>query len=198
MKSLLLLALFAVSVQAAQADILANGDFADGTAHWKGDHLTALDTPSQGIVLKLNPKSWTKIAQTFNTRENSLDYEITYSFTAETTFHFDPTPTATVWPVSLNSLTGMYFKTPLTITPGNWLVMMADPASNLLTYCEITQKLGSADSMTITGTIPKLEAHEEKTLILALPPGDGEITVTHIKLSPTAAAEPAAPQPQSP
>src|SRR5258708_38830555 len=84
MKGFLFALLTLASMISLQADILANGNFTNGRAHWKGD-AQDLDPSSSlpnlsaqgGVTITLKKDKWTKLYQTFTTRERKLHYSIT-------------------------------------------------------------------------------------------------------------------------
>jgi len=183
------------AVLTARADILANGNFADGTTHWRGDAHGPSDAFTQGILIQLDQEKWTKISQVFNTRENALDFSITYKTSSDCSLATGPS-VGSVRKLSVPELARMVdmrFKNGIRLKPSSWLLMIVDPAENLMNYYEIQPILGSPDPQTVTGTIPKLAAHEEKTIYLAFPPGQGTITLLTVQLMPTAG--PSAPAP---
>jgi hypothetical protein len=198
MKTLFLAALaLACTLTLKANDILANGNFVDGTAHWHGDAHASTDWDNQGIVIQLSPSKWTKISQTFNTKETVLDFSITYKTSPDCSFS-DAAKGTTLSVDDLISLTEIRFKDPIHLKLGSWFLMINDPSSNPPqgTYFTIQPKLKLADAQTVTGSVPKLAAHEEKTVFLAFPPGQGTITLLHVALTPTGAAStPASPFP---
>jgi hypothetical protein len=186
------------------ADILANGDFADGAAHWHGDGNGSADggagdaaallnpTTTQGLVIHLLPTKWTKIYQTFNTHENALNYVVTYKTSADCVFSNDAM-VSNVTPSVLRDLTGTLFRSPIHLEQGSWLLMVYDPAQLSMTYSELKPAIGKPDAQTTTGTFPKLVAHEEKAIYLAFPPGEGTITLLKVQLVSTNASPDSSP-----
>ncbi len=67
-----------------RADILANGDFANGSAHWDGDRKT--DTDAASLTIKLKPNTWTKIFQVFHSADAAMKVHVTYTLSEDCTF----------------------------------------------------------------------------------------------------------------
>jgi hypothetical protein len=197
MKKLVLILLIGCPFSSSRAnDILANGDFSQGVAHWKGDAKSLSTDPDlmdpaarndttpslAGILIPMQSR-WAKISQVFNTKETALDFTITYKTSSDVAFS-----DASAFPVTktLQSLIGIPFQNSSeTIAPKSWLVILMDPASRTATYIPFQPTLGSRDPQTATGSIPKLVAHEEKTFYIAFPPGQGTVTLLKVMLTPT-------------
>ena len=177
MKTLALLALLIVALP-LRADILANGSFADGTAHWAGDAHTG---DSGGIVIQLDPVKWTVVSQTFDTHETALNFNVTFQTGAE--FGFSDVG-ALLSKGGLKNMTGLRFKKGIKLKPGTWLIMVADPSGDDMQYFPVPVKAGVTDPQTVNGSLTNLVAHEEKTIYLAFPPGQGSITLLHVELTP--------------
>jgi len=179
MKGPLLFFLLGLSAFALHADILANGDFADGAAHWRGD---GSDSGNQSLVIQLDHSKWTYVSQLFNTKDNALDFSITYKTSSDCVL---PTTPQTCWKASLFKMTGIVFNNSIKVPPSSWLVMVYDSANLRMGYCHIPVTLGSTDPQQVTGTVPKLVAHAEKTVFIAFPPGEGSITLLKVALTPS-------------
>jgi hypothetical protein len=188
----------------ADDKILANGDFAEGKAHWKGDGKDAGGTDMtdisasmnsqgsvKGMVVELKP-GWTSVSQVFNTHETTLNFSMTYTTSPD--FMIQPSGGAFGgMKAVLERLVG--FPLDMGGTPGgppqhgsfqaqsgSALIVIADPSQNLVisSYAKLTSGNGAQTTGT---TIDHLMAHEEKTLYVAFPPGKGTITFTTISLA---------------
>jgi len=200
MKKFLLVFFLSLPLQIAPGDILVNGDFSDGTAHWKGDgknsgatdHVvmraegTDVAPGLDGMTIPLKPGTWTKIYQVFHTHEKSLTFDLTYKVSPEVSFKQEAVTDVNS---TLENVTNISVKDDPTtngaiseIPPGNGVLIIVDPAGQKLTYVFLPIKLGSEESQTITGSIPNLVAHDEKVLYLAFPPGKGDITIVNVAL----------------
>ena len=90
-------------------------------------------------------------------------------------------------------MTGLRFKMAINLKPGTWMLLITDPAAMYAQWDMIKPAVGLPNGQLVKGTFPKLAAHEEKTIYIAFPPGQGTITLLKIALTPTgAAAAPAA------
>jgi hypothetical protein len=196
MKGLLLFVLLASSTLLARADILANGDFADGPAHWKGDakeissdDLTAGNQP--GVVVTLKKDAWTKIYQTFSTHEKEVQYSITFKLSSDYQVDqtpYDPSSGSVSGPSpGLDDIEGVY---PLYAYAynGAWTLVVQEFGASGWNYIHPRPDPRKTDAQTLTGTIRRLTDHAEKILILAFPPGKGTVTLTNIALTSTTAA----------
>jgi len=193
MKTLVLFLLIAASTVFARADILANGNFSDGTAHWKGDGIASSDP--LGITIQLDPAKWTKIFQTFNTGEEALDFNVSYVPSSDCSLTSGPERLSGRFlsKVDLKQMLGVLVAAPIKLKPRSWLVLIVDPAGNECHYANISVAAGATGVLGANGTLRTLAAHEEKTLYLVFPPGDGTVTVQSISLSPRTASAPVAP-----
>jgi hypothetical protein len=187
MGKLVIILMIAASSLTLRADILANGDFSDGTAHWKGDATpgdlaSAGFMMSPGVVIELNDSKWTKISQDFDTQENELQFSITYQTSPDCAFSEIKSKVNR----DISQIIGLRLKkgNPIVLPEEAWMVILVDYAKNLVTSFAIKPVLGASGRQTVTGTIPRLEAHENKTLYLAFPPGQGSVTLTNVSLAP--------------
>jgi hypothetical protein len=184
----------------ARADtILANGNFSNGKAHWKGDGKTAssidmtdvtasLDNSgdASGMFVPLSQKKWTSISQVFNTRETVLTFSMTYKTSADFSLHSGPNDLFSS--VSVDALIQQLVGFPLKdvgitqTTPETALVIISDPTQNLVIYSYVKLPDKAGDSETTSTVITGLMAHEEKTLFVAFPEGYGKISLSNISL----------------
>jgi hypothetical protein len=171
----------ALAAPAFGYDILLNTDFSDGTEHWKDDPnatscLNAQAT-SSGVMIPLS-SSWSKLSQTFDTPDPTLELDVTYCLSDDCSF----APNAVFDPSVLKQLTGIdsaqSFSVPL--KPGEWIAMIADPQAGTLHYVKLPA--GSTNSKSVRALFTRLLEHEEKTFYLIFPPGAGSVTVSHASL----------------
>ncbi|MEJ0000964.1 MAG: hypothetical protein WDO13_18420 [Verrucomicrobiota bacterium] len=161
-----------------RADILANGSFADGAAHWSGDGHAG---DSGGLVIQLDPEKWTTVSQTFDTRETALDFTVNYQTSADSTL------AKAGGSLSAATVGGPLFRRDINVKPGRWVVLLLDGAAGKLTFHRFKSPQGDAGEQTAHATFAQLLAHEEKTLVLAFPPSHGTVTLSNVALAPAGA-----------
>lgn len=196
-KLALVLLLSSSSVALADNNLVQNGDFSSGIAHWEGDchsfdssdappdpsaSLTSTSAP-QGVYIKLRHRDWTKMMQDFNGGVGEYVLTVSYSLSSDTKLSTSPADYADI-PGS-NSFN--LFR-PFSGTPGRWCVIISDLGSWRYSYYEV--KTDGAAGTTVTFTAPvKLNSDDEekKGLVFVFPPGDGIVTIKNVSLVPTQA-----------
>jgi hypothetical protein len=176
--------LFAACAGAVHADILANGDFTEGSAHWQGDRTTDTDASSLSIVLKGD--RWTKIYQDFHSADASLKVHVTYSLSPDCTFL--PQNGMAGFALTngvIRDVTGLQLSNvgALPIAMGGYISVVVDPSKPLVFTSILSGKVTS-DFQTSEGFFYDLNPHAEKMFYLAFPPGNGTVTLTHVSLEP--------------
>lgn len=212
-RSLLFVAgLSACASEVLAHDILVNGNFAQGKAHWKGDGKDASGSSiddisasmgSQGQVsgMLVNLKHGiTYVSQMFRSGDTALTLSITYTTSAD----FNATGAAHAGAAGgpLGSQNGTIDAGgPITDilgfpvigqlpTPGKdqAVALIADPSQNAVISALIPFPASPGGPHTSTITFDRLMAHEDKTLYLFLPPGEGSVTFSQISLAKPGAA----------
>jgi hypothetical protein len=197
-------------------DILLNTDFKEDTTHWKDDPnatrcLTAKPSPDgNGIVIPLDPNKWIAIQQNFDTPDEKLILNVTYTPSDDCSFDAakfqlpqgrgstsisTPTGQVTIPPLGrggnfnptvVEVLTGVDVNDfTETLKPNEWVALIADPQARTIHYLKISSS--APNPKAISQLFEKLMEHEEKTLYLAFPPGTGTVTITHASLDRQAA-----------
>ena len=190
MKKLTLpLLILLVSLARLEADeVLENGDFLDGTAHWDGNGRppsdfappTPLDPPSpygtEGLIVPLKDHDWTKVLQEYHTKTASLLLKITYKLSPDAAFSSDDKDYQNVthqidwdaWP-------------PISGIRGAWTIFSTDINSfRFMTYM-VTPK-HSDQVQTYGTTLQDLTIDNEQTLCFAFPPGKGAVILLRVSL----------------
>lgn len=212
MKTLAFALVAVLSLSFAKADILVNGDFHDGKAHWKGDIHAASDSDTgsygtssmdqtggaPGIVVELKKAQWPKAYQTFNTHDNSFNYSVTFKLSPDYAPASRPQnglnpppghPPGTPNPFGprnefLSSVLGGNFVGNLTPPTGNdFLLFVVDLTAATYSAAVIHPTPGT-DSQTITGVMKDVPAHDEKVLYLVFNGGKGNVTLLNVALTP--------------
>jgi hypothetical protein len=195
MKTLALLVLLAASpVALADDNLLQNGDFSSGIAHWEGDCHTPDAAPVDlgstdastvsGVIVKLRHGDWTKVTQDFTGKIGEYLLTITYSLSPDAKFSTDPDDYTNVpGKVGFNILRAF------DSSPGNWNLIVTDIGAQRYTYWTIEPKVGAPGVQKITTRV-QLDSDDtqEKGFCLIFPPGDGFITLQSITLVPKSVA----------
>ena len=214
----LALALFAslISLVCIKADILANGDFRDGKAHWKGDlhaasDLDHYDTSSinqmnvpSGVVVNLERGPYPRIYQVFDSQDETLNYNVTYSLSPDYApkppfpgaIHVSRSLAPNSPPVNdfLSFILGGPYSGDLKPPTGNdFLLLVIDTTSATYSVATIHPTAGSTEPQTATGVLEHVPAHDEKTVYLIFSGGKGSVTLFNVGLTPTPA--PSTPNP---
>ena len=190
MKSLAFVLLIIGCAFPLRADILANGDFHDGPAHWKGDakEIEAGDLSAgakPGITVTLKKDKWTKIYQTFATHEKEVDYNITFTLSSDYQVDqsaYDASSGSSSGPApGLDDIEGVYPMYGYAYN-GVWTLIVEEFGGRGWNYIHPKPDSTNTQSQTLSGKIRRLTDHVDKILILAFPPGQGTITLTNISL----------------
>jgi hypothetical protein len=190
MKALALFILLAfASVVSLQADILANGDFSDGHAHWKGDaqdpdtggDLTANPSSNAGVIIKLKKDKWTKIYQSFSTHEKKLRYTITFTLGADYSPEAHPVVSDMGPSAGLDDIDGVYPYYGYSYR-GNWMCIAAQGGFGRASF-SLRPDPTKTGSQSLTGLISgPPDEHDDMIIVFAFPPGEGTINLTKIEL----------------
>ena len=195
MKRVVFTLLIVASLISLRADILVNGNFADGRAHWKGDaqplDQSDLSSPSTtaGVTITLKKDKWTKIYQFFTSKERKLRYSITFKLSDDYNVDQDTSP---------NSSDSISFRTPglddiegmfpffLSARGGRWVLIPYEAGAGW-SDVYLSPDTKKSDSQTLTGEIRGFNDNNgtnERLFLLAFPPGEGTITLSNITLEP--------------
>jgi len=188
-----------VALTASRADILVNGDFHDGAAHWRGeahdagasDHVDIASLThgggSAGAVINLGARAWwPHMYQTFNSQYTSFTYSLTFSVSQD----YAPKQRSSDWVQSTTSnpflsyVLGGLYKGDLAPPKGNdFLLVVFDKEAALFSDVTITPKVGTTDTQTVTGTLSHVPAHDEKVLSIVFNHGTGSVTFYNVALT---------------
>ncbi len=214
MKTLLLLGAAAVLLLPVRGDILANGDFHNGKANWKGtlkaagdsdtNDISSIDHPSdaKGVIVDLSKGLWPRIYQTFDSQDKSLNYTVTYQLSADYAPHTGgsggmmppqppPPPPGSnrTGPPNFflsNILDGPYSGALRPPTGNDFLLLVVDLTDGTYSSSLIHPTLGKTDAQTATGILSDVPPHDEKTFYLIFSGGKGSVTLLNVALTPTA------------
>jgi hypothetical protein len=173
----------------ADNNLLQNGDFADGRAHWDGDCHSPdsssdpvdLSTPTttapSGVIVKLRGGDWTKVTQDFDGKVGQ--YILTIHYTVSPDLKFSQVPD------DYNNVpgkVGFSRLSPFNSDPGEWAVVINDLGAMHYCYWKITPTL-TAGVQSIKANV-NLDSGDDlkKGFYLLFPPGSGVITLQGITL----------------
>lgn len=191
MKAVALALSVAAMLLPLRANILANGDFAEGHAHWRGDAQDIISTdltnpsPHGGVTITLKKDAWTKIYQTFPARDAKARWSITFSLSSD--YHVDPADEKKTG-FDIKSIVGLEdspgFPTFLATGKATWLLIFVGPHLNISGE-SLQPDEHKSGPQTLTG------AHAfgpidvpDMLIIVAFPPGQGTVTLTKVSLTP--------------
>jgi hypothetical protein len=173
-----------------RADILVNGNFADGRAHWKGDlqdadaiNSASLSTSgssnSGGVVVQLKKDKWTKIYQTFTIRDPKLYYSVTFQLSDD--YKLSSHDAQDYSSIDLGDVPGFNFG--WSMSERYWGLLVGGGSYSTKFLMPNAHKTG--DQQTLTGRLNDLTTDSDAVLVLAFPPGEGSVTLYSISLSAT-------------
>jgi hypothetical protein len=196
MKKIALVLLLAGSSVALADDsnLLRNGDFSSGIAHWEGDchsfdssdantppDLSAnpASTPApQGVYIKLHHQDWTKMTQDFEGKEGAYTFSITYTLSPDAKFSASPDDYT-----DIPGATGMSRFPKFGIRPGTWGMIVLDLGAWRYWTWEVNPP-AAGKSTTYTTPVKIGSSDGDKTICLVFPPGDVTVTITNVSLAP--------------
>jgi len=191
MKTLVLACFLFIPFVALRAEnCIQNGDFAGGTDHWYGDGKTPSEfaspdplTPAkysitQGLAVPLKTMAWSKLTQNFETNATDLSITITYSVTSDFSFSDKAS-----YYTNISSQIGQKNFSPFSIDKNHWLAIFCDKGKNVFTYYPIEAPDKTEGTFTFTNKLGGFIPHQDKTIILAFPPGNGLVILQSVVVS---------------
>jgi len=181
MKILLVLPLLCLAAFArADGDnLLQNGDFSSGTAHWVGN-CESIKADSSGAMVKLGP-AWSKLTQNFNGKPGDYDLTVKYTLMPDLKFSTNGMDYGKSVPTVLGLANVGAFGSRM----GQWIVIVFNNTNS--TFWRITPSRGSLpQTFTCKIHLDTDIDQEGQTLVLAYPPGTGSVNLQNISFTPTA------------
>lgn len=183
MKTLLsLLLLTGMGAACADDNLLQNGDFSDGIAHWYGN-VKSPDTvlgpgAESGAIIELRPHEWTMATQEFTAKSGTYKLHVTFTLSDGTHFSKELTDYINI-PVQLKFAD----EKPLDAEPGQWVVVATKSSATQdpLTWTVNAHSVAGPQSYTFT--IDSTSSTDTQTLLLGFPPGHGTVTLLHVGLA---------------
>jgi hypothetical protein len=171
-----------------------NGDFSQGDDHWQGDgkmpqayaedNPAALTDPltSKGLIVTLNPSSWTRIYQTFASG-NSTHYSIvvTYKLSPNISLSKNAADYADI--SKKIQIPGFENFGSLAMQPGDFYGTIGDPTSTSISMELFVPPVGSSQVQTYQHTYPPVPISPTKTFALAFPPGTGTVVILSVDVT---------------
>jgi hypothetical protein len=153
--------------------LIKNGYFVAGGGYWEGDGTS--DPSGTGLVVRLNPTSWTRIYQNFSDQGTQNSIEVTYRLSPGLTPSRDP---ADYTDISKRlQIPGFERYDSMAISPGQFYGTTGDPGSDHIA-CEVfSPQLGSTEVQDYQHDYPATVASATTTFVLAFPPGTGSVTL---------------------
>ena len=189
----LLIGAIATLLLPAHGDILANSDFHNANANWKGDRHAAGEpdtndsssidhaSDAKGVILTLKPAHWTKFYQAFDSQDESLCYTVTYQLSAD----YAPQgvrgggmmpsrpnpPTLTGMPAPRNAFLSAILEADYSgilqpPTGNDFLLLVVDLTDGSYSSSLIHPTMGKTDPQPTTSVLSDVPPHDEKTFYL--------------------------------
>jgi hypothetical protein len=174
--------------------LIQNGDFSRGDAGWHGDGQTlrayAQANPGApadlltgtGLIVSLNPQSWTRIFQTFAT-DKGTQYSLTVHFQVAPHLALS-TNAADYTDISKRiNIDGFENFGSVGISPGQFYGTVGDPNSQIIAMEVFSPDLSSSNVQNYQHTYPTISVSESKTVALAFPPGTGIVVIRSVSVT---------------
>jgi hypothetical protein len=183
------------SISLLRADeVLQNGDFTDGSNHWRGDGRTpadyAQDNPSaatnpltsKGLIVQLKPDRWTKVAQDFK-GNNDTHYclTVTYKYAPDLAFSTKAEDYTNI-PAKVG-FEGSESWTPFNIPVGQFFVTVDDIDDTKGYYEKVASKAGTSETQTYQDPGLPMTPLSDKMVTVSFPPGTGTVVILKISVT---------------
>jgi hypothetical protein len=166
-------------------NLLQNGDFSSGLAHWQGDFDTiqaasssgpsSAQSPTTGAVVKLRP-TWSKLTQNFSAQMGDYVLTVKYALSPDLKFSSNSKDFG-----SVPNLIGLTNLGAFGSRIGQWCVIFFDANTLHSTFWRITPSHGSmTQTFTCRVQLDSDNDKEGKVLALAFPVGNGSMNLQNI------------------
>jgi hypothetical protein len=183
--------LFALTVTNLRADNwLQNGDFADGSEHWRGDGKAPADMApsdpfakpdpllSKGLIIPLKDREWTKITQNFRTKASELVFTVTFVFSPGLTFSDRDEDYVNI-PKQIDNNLYLSFD----LGKKQVMALFTDFGNGAKgVYYKFDPKLGTDEVQTLRANVTQLSPLEDEVVTIAFPPGQGNVIIQSVTL----------------
>jgi hypothetical protein len=169
----------------ANDNLLQNGDFSGGLAHWSGDVRMAgeVDTGEAklppGAVIKLKPHEWSRVEQEFELKAGT--YTLHVVLTLLPNLHF-----STDYSDYKELGHSLQFSDPYNLVDadtGQWAVVVDDPTAGKSLHWTIDPTRPSGQQ-SYTFTVTDINFDNRQMLIIGFPPGHGLVILQNVTLMP--------------
>jgi hypothetical protein len=178
-----------------QADnLIQNGDFTDGSNHWKGDGKSssdyANDNPSassdpftsKGLIVQLDPNRWTKVSQVFKGNK-SASYVFTINYMVSPDLSLSQKPDDYKNITDKFRVEGFDQWTPVNIGVGQFFDGIVDLGNLRGFYEKFSPKLGKSEIQKFDDAGPPIAPGGDKVVAVAFPPGTGTVVILNISVT---------------
>ncbi len=153
--------------------LVKNGNFVTSSGYWEGDGTA--DPSGKGLVVTLNPSSWTRVYQTFADQGTLNSIEITYKLSPGLTVSRNPADYTNI--SDRLQISGFERFGSIGVSPGQFYGTIGDPNGTLLAMEVYSPHLTSTDVQDYQHDYPAVPASGNTTFALAFPPGTGTVTL---------------------
>lgn len=174
--------------------VIQNGDFSRGDSGWQGDGMTprayaqahatsaADPLPNQGLIVALDPNSWTRVYQSFSADQGTAySINVTYRIAPGTTLSATPADYADI--SKRIDISGFDTYGSISVPTGDFYGTVGDPSSNMIAMEVFTPNLASNAVQTYQHSYPPIPAGGTKTFALAFPPGSGRVDILTVNVT---------------
>ena len=196
-----LIVLMTVALPQLRGDVLVNGDFSEGRAHWTGDaeEIAAPDTQdasddssdstAPGVTVTLSKDKWTMIYQGFTVRDPALYYTVTFKLSSD--YKLADANKDDQLAADFSDVPGIMKLYTLPTARWSLIYTGTDPTNeNSIKTKSLAPDTTTTQSQTLTGKLINLSEGADANFVIAFPPGEGSVTLTTVQLSPESPAQP--------
>lgn len=154
--------------------LIKNGNFASGGLYWEGDGRA--NPSGKGLAVTLNPSSWTRVYQSFMGDQGAqYSIEVTYSLSPGLTL--SPNPADYTGISDRLQIDGFENYKSIAMPPGSFYGTVGDPDGSIIAMEYYTPRQGTTEIQDYHHTYPPIPNFQNKTFVLAFPPGTGKVTL---------------------
>jgi hypothetical protein len=137
---------------------------------------------SKGLIVPLNPASWTRIYQAFASG-NATEYSIVVTYKLSPNISLSKNADDYAGITKKIQITGFENFGSLSMQPGDFYGTIGDPTSNSMSMERFVPQVGSSQVQTYQHTYPPVPVSPTKTFALAFPPGSGSVIILSVAVT---------------